>query len=195
MTEKTAPSNPAPAARPSWRRFVPPLLAAGLVAVLGVTLLRPARTATDGGPLIGKAAPEFDLQTLDGGTLSLASLKGRPVVVNFWASWCVPCRQEAPLFRELGARPANAGGQGLAIVGVLFNETREQDARDFVREYALAYPNLRDPGISTGINYGVSGVPETVFIDKNGVVQHMDRGGLDRARLNVGLAKIGVPGL
>ncbi|WP_019007995.1 TlpA family protein disulfide reductase [Deinococcus aquatilis] len=192
MTDSSTPTSKSVPA-PTWRRFVPPLLAASLVAVLGVALLSPARNNTDGGPLIGKPAPAFALKTLDGSTLSLASLKGRPVVVNFWASWCAPCREEAPLFRELSTR--QTAGTGLAVVGVLFQETSEKSARDFIREYALAYPNLQDPGIKTGINYGVSGIPETVFIDASGMVKHMDRGGLTRERLNVGLEKIGVKGI
>ncbi|MFB9994187.1 TlpA family protein disulfide reductase [Deinococcus oregonensis] len=190
MTDSASTKSATP---PTWRRFVPPLLAASLVAVLGVALLRPSHNATDGGPLIGKPAPTFTLNTLDGSSLSLASLKGRPVVVNFWASWCGPCREEAPLFRELSTR--QSGGTGLAVIGVLFQETSEKSASDFIREYALAYPNLQDPGIKTGINYGVSGIPETVFIDASGTVQHMDRGGLTRERLNVGLEKIGVKGI
>ncbi|GAA5512976.1 thiol-disulfide oxidoreductase ResA [Deinococcus carri] len=191
MTEMPSPPNTA-APAPLWRRLLPPLIAAALVAVLGAALLNPSRNATDGGPLIGKPAPEFTLQSLDGTRVSLATLKGRPVVLNFWASWCGPCREEAPLFRELSTRQS---GQGLAVVGILFNETKEQNARDFIQEYALAYPTLKDPGIDTGVNYGVSGVPETVFIDKDGIVRHMDRGGLTRERLNVGLTKIGVPAL
>lgn len=191
MTDLSPTSNPTPA--PLWRRLLPPLIAAALVAVLGVALLSPSRNATDGGPLVGKPAPEFTLESLDGAQVSLASLQGRPVVLNFWASWCVPCREEAPLFRELGER--RSGENGPAILGILFQETNEQNARDFIQEYALAYPNLRDPGIETGINYGLIGVPETVFIDRQGVIQHVDRGGLSRERLNVGLEKIGVEGL
>ncbi|GAA5532701.1 TlpA disulfide reductase family protein [Deinococcus aluminii] len=185
------PKTSAPA--PLWRRLLPPLFAAALVAVLGAALLNPSRNATDGGPLIGKPAPDFTLTSLDGTRVSLATLKGRPVVLNFWASWCGPCREEAPLFRELSER--QGAGQGLAVVGILFSETNERSARDFIREYALAYPTLKDPGINTGVNYGVSGVPETVFIDQGGIVRHMDRGGLTRERLNVGLEKIGVPAL
>lgn len=189
MTELPSTSKPA-APAPLWRRLLPPLLAAALVAVLGIALLNPAHNATDGGPLVGKPAPEFTLTSLDGTRVSLASLRGRPVVLNFWASWCGPCREEAPLFRELSTR--QSAGQGLAVIGILFQETNEQNARDFIREYALAYPSLRDPGIQTGINYGVSGIPETFFIDREGVIRHVDRGGLTRERLNVGLKKIGV---
>ncbi|WP_104990414.1 TlpA family protein disulfide reductase [Deinococcus sp. NW-56] len=193
MTELSPSSNPTPAPAPLWRRLLPPVLAATLVAVLGVALLSPSRNATDGGPLVGKPAPEFTLESLDGAQVSLAALQGRPVVLNFWASWCEPCREEAPLFRELGEK--RGGENGPAILGILFQETKEQNARDFIREYALAYPNLRDPGIKTGINYGVAGIPETVFIDQEGIIRHVDRGGLSRERLNVGLEKIGVEGI
>ncbi|CAM3429065.1 TlpA family protein disulfide reductase [Deinococcus saxicola] len=188
----TNPTPPQPHPAPAWRRTIPPLIAAALVGVLGYALLSPAKNATTGGPLIGKPAPAFTLTSLDGVPISLESLKGRPVVLNFWASWCGPCREEAPLFRELGAQQT-AGGA--AILGILFQETKEQNARDFIKEFALAYPNLRDPGINTGVDYGVSGIPETVFIDRAGVVQFMDRGGLTRERLNAGLEKIGVKGI
>lgn len=96
------------------------------------------------------------------------------------------------MLRELSERQR---AQGVAIVGVLFNETSDQSARDFIRDYALAYPNLKDPRIDTGVNYGVSGVPETFFIDAGGTVRRKDSGGLTRERLNAGLQSIGVPPL
>jgi len=164
-----------------------------LVTGLAVALLNPSRNATSGGPLVGRSAPEFTLESLDGVDVRLAALKGRPVVLNFWASWCTPCREEAPLFRELSERQTD--GTGLAVIGILFQETKEENAREFIREFALAYPNLRDPQSDTAINYGVAGIPETVFIDRQGVIQFMDRGGLTRERLNTGLKKIGVRGL
>lgn len=181
--------QPSPSTTPkrSFWRFVPPILAALLVAVLAYALLKP-QGGDPGGPLVGKAAPNFNLKMLDGGTLSLASLKGRPVVVNFWASWCPPCRDEAPLLAQLSGQQS-AGG--LAVVGVLFQD-KPADSRKFVNEEGLAYPNLLDPNSDIAINYGVSAVPETFFIDKDGVVRAHVRQGLTAESLKENLAKIGV---
>ncbi|WP_338014417.1 TlpA disulfide reductase family protein, partial [Deinococcus cavernae] len=84
--------------------------------------------------------PEFSLISLDEQTVTLASLKGQPVVVNFWASWCVPCRQEAPLLRELNDRPTRGNP---VLLGILFQD-RDKAARAFIQEYRLKYPTLRD---------------------------------------------------
>ncbi|GGR29886.1 TlpA family protein disulfide reductase [Deinococcus ruber] len=169
------------------RRFLPPLIAAALVVALGVGLFRGNGQVS--GPLVGKPAPSFALQTLDGGTVSLASLKGRPVVLNFWASWCVPCRDEAPILRDLSEKQT-AGG--LAVVGVVFSDKDLNGIKSFIQQYGLAYPSLLDPKLDTAISYGVSGVPETFFIDKNGMVRGYDQGGLTADRLNAGLNSIGV---
>lgn len=173
-------------------RFLPPLLAFLLVAVLAVLLLRPAPNRSAGSDLLGQPAPNFVLTGLDGSTVDLSSFRGRPLVLNFWASWCGPCKDEAPLFRQLDARRERGNFQ---VLGVLFQETSVKNAREFVKKYRLTYPNALDPKLEAGSAYQVAGIPQTVFIDSRGIVQHIDKGGLDRARLNFGLQKIGVAGL
>lgn len=108
-------------AQANWRRWLPPVVAAVLVTALMAALLRPGRSGLAGSPLLGKPAPAFTLRSLDGGDVQLASLKGRPVVVNFWASWCVPCRDEAPLLRSLSETQSD---QGLAVWGSRFRSQR-----------------------------------------------------------------------
>jgi len=188
-SEQSLSAAPASTPRgPGLRRLLPPLVAGLLVVGLGFGLLRSTNGQVEG-PLVGRSAPNFTLQTLNGGTLSLASLRGRPVVLNFWASWCVPCRDEAPLLRDLAGRQT---ATGLAVVGVVFSDKNLGAVRAFVQEYALAYPSLLDPDLRTAINYGVGAVPETFFIDRGGVVRGYDQGGLTRERLAAGLDKIGV---
>lgn len=171
------------------KRWIPPILAAALVAVLALALLR-GNPQDAGGPLVGKQAPNFTLTTLDGGTVSLASLKGRPVVVNFWASWCVPCREEAPLLRELAEKQS---ADGLAIVGIAFQD-RENDAKAFKQEYGLAFPTALDPNSEIAIEYGVGGVPETFIIDPSGKIVRHFRIDLTQVRdeFTQELAKLGV---
>jgi cytochrome c biogenesis protein CcmG, thiol:disulfide interchange protein DsbE len=173
---------------PTWRRFLPPVLAFVLVAALGVALLRPKSGGDAGDPLLNKPAPSFTLATLDGGQLSAAQLKGQPLVLNFWASWCVPCRDEAPLLRELSEKQ---GGK-LRVVGILFDDKDRTRMRKFIADYGLSYPNLLDTTLQTSIDYGIGGVPETIYIGADGTVRAVDRGGLTRGRLSESLKTIGV---
>lgn len=113
--------------------------------------------AQQGGP-----APEFQLPVLGGGTLSSQELKGSPVVINFWASWCVPCRQEAPL---LEATFKQYQAKGVRFVGVDYNDL-ESDALSFVKQFGITYPSVRDPDGTLVKQFGVRGVPETFFIDR-----------------------------
>lgn len=111
------------------------------------------------------AAPDFALPALDGGeTLTLASLRGTPVVVNFWASWCPPCQDEAPLLQQIAEEEA-AGG--VAFVGVSYNDTSD-DARAFARRYGLGYHLVRDGDDRVSRAWGVSGPPETFVLDAQG---------------------------
>lgn len=163
---------------------MPPLLAAGVVAALATALLRPS--AGPGSPLIGQAVPAFTLLTLSGQPLSVGGAGGRPVVINFWASWCVPCREEAPLLRELAQEARN-----IRVVGVVFQD-RVETARAFEQQFAIPYPSVLDPQSQTAINFGVAGVPETFFVDAQGVVQAKQSGQLTRDSLSANLRKIGV---
>ena len=123
-------------------------------------------------PLLDQPAPQFSLQTVDGQTISLAALRGRPVIVNFWASWCVPCRDEFPL---LAAAYAKYAPQGLQIVGVIYNDG-PQTASDFARQFNATWPLVVDPGGATYKAYDGIGVPISYYIDRSGVVRTVSYG-------------------
>ncbi len=100
------------------------------------------------------------------GRLSLAELRGSPVVLNFWASWCDPCRKEAPLL-EAGWRRSRV--DGVVFVGLNMQDARS-DARRFLREFAVSYPNVREPDDATARAWGLTGLPETFFLSRDGAV-------------------------
>lgn len=116
--------------------------------------------------LEGKPAPSFALSTLEGQPVSLKSLEGSPVVLNFWASWCVPCLSEHPTLIEAAERYK---GRGVVFLGVLYGD-EAQNGLDFLAKHGGAYPTLLDPGQRTAIDYGVAGVPETFFISRGGQI-------------------------
>jgi cytochrome c biogenesis protein CcmG/thiol:disulfide interchange protein DsbE len=109
-------------------------------------------------------AHDFTLPLFEGGTVRLSSLKGRPVMVNFWASWCVPCREEAPLLEQTWQRYQD---KDLAFLGVNIWDS-ETNARAFMREFGITYPNAIDADGKVAIDYGLHGVPETFFVDRQG---------------------------
>lgn len=124
------------------------------------------------GPRTGMLAPDFVLPTLDGGELRLSDLRGKAVVVNFWATWCSPCRREMPLlvraFRQFG-------GQGLVVVAVNVQED-EGSASRFAREFGLPFPVALDKTGAVANAYRLLGLPTTFFIDGEGVVRSVFRG-------------------
>jgi cytochrome c biogenesis protein CcmG, thiol:disulfide interchange protein DsbE len=124
-------------------------------------------------PLVQKPASGFALQAIDGNrTVSLARLRGKPVVLNFSASWCVDCRIDQ---EYLSAAWQKYAGKGVAFISVLYQDNAAS-MRSFTRQYGGGWPILRDPGQQTAINYGVYGVPETFFIDRRGVVRYKSTG-------------------
>jgi cytochrome c biogenesis protein CcmG, thiol:disulfide interchange protein DsbE len=119
--------------------------------------------------LIGQRAPGFELPTLDGeGSVRLSSLRGQVVVLNFWASWCDPCRDEHP---ALQAAWNGYRDRGAVVLGVMYQDT-EVGARRYLEELGGDWPILQDPGSRAAIDYGVFGVPETVIIGADGIVAH-----------------------
>lgn len=127
------------------------------IGLLGLGLTRKSRTQN----LVGTVAPDFDLPLLSGGTLSSQDLKGQPVVVNFWASWCVPCREEAPLLEEKWQAYRD---RGIRFLGVNVKDSLE-DARAFTKEFGLTFPSVRDTDLDLYSAFGLLGLPETFFID------------------------------
>ena len=141
-----------------------------LVAVLVVVGVATMRTGRSGSLTAALArgerppAPAFRLPALDGRTLDLAELRGRPIVLNFWASWCVPCKDEAPLLERAWKTYRD---KGLLVIGVNIQDL-EADARRFVAEVGITYPNVRDRDGKANRAYGITGIPETFFVSADG---------------------------
>jgi len=144
-----------------------------LVLVLSLVLLLASGLGKDPkripSPLIGKEASDFTLQLFEGGTLQLKELRGNVVVVNFWASWCYPaCWNEAPRLEAAWQRYKD---QGLMMIGVVYQDS-EKNAREFIKRFGKTYPGGLDPSGRIAIDYGVYGVPETFFIDREGKIAY-----------------------
>lgn len=139
--------------------------------------------------LQGKPAPGFVLRALDSGEkVSLEELKGRPVVLNFWASWCGPCKMEHPVL-EWGAEQY---GSQAVFLGVVFEDT-EDNAREFLRQMGASFPQLVDPRSRMAVDYGVAGVPETYFIDANGIIRGKHVGPIDPQSLAMRIKDLTMP--
>jgi cytochrome c biogenesis protein CcmG/thiol:disulfide interchange protein DsbE len=119
-------------------------------------------------PLVGRPAAAFALTAFDGSPLTLDAQRGKVVVVNFWASWCIPaCYDEAPVLERAWRTYRD---RGVVIVGVDMQDTREA-ALAFIRRFDLTFPNAPDEGGKVAVEYGVYGVPETFFVDRGGTIR------------------------
>ncbi|MGQ0679102.1 MAG: TlpA disulfide reductase family protein [Actinomycetota bacterium] len=138
------------------------LVPALFIGFIGYTLFS---TAPSGG-LVGSPMPEFSLPLLgENKDLTRTDLAGRPVVVNFWASWCIPCREEAAVLEAAWKKYAD---RGVMVLGVNVQDS-QADARAFVEEFQLTYPTVRDTDLTLWTKLGVQGLPETFFVDREGV--------------------------
>ena len=142
----------------------------------------------NGGPKVGDRAPDFTLKSLDGETVSLSDYAGRPVVLNFWASYCHPCREEFPLFREqLAERPGE-----FVVLGVDAKDI-ESDARKFAKDEKATWPIVFDGDNDVAQAYGVGAVPQTFFIKPDGTVALRYYAQIPESKWAAALAKITKP--
>ncbi len=130
-----------------------------VIAVVGISLLRVGQVQPRTGP-----APAFTFRTFEGEEFSLADQRGKVVVINFWASWCVPCRDEAPILQSVWERYRE---RGVVMVGIAYLDV-ELDALAFLDEFGITYPNGLDLGKAIAKRYRIKGVPETFIVDQQG---------------------------
>jgi cytochrome c biogenesis protein CcmG, thiol:disulfide interchange protein DsbE len=148
------------------------LLNVGLIVFILTQLFTPAsQTVKD--PLVGHAAPNFSLVILNSSNpeksqLSLSNFRGRPIVINFWASWCQPCKEELPLL-ENSWKQLQTQKKDIVFLGVDFQES-SNDATSFLRQQDITYLAGIDTNGSIANKYGVTSLPQTIFIDRNGKI-------------------------
>lgn len=155
-------------------------------AVGGAAQPSPSSMVVVGPGLLDRPAPVFDLLDLAGQPVRLADYTGRPVIVNFWASWCIPCQQEFPMYRQVRLQYA---AQGLEILGVVYQDSATR-ARAFMASHDAGWPALLDPGGKTARAYGVLGIPMSFFVDRHGVVRAVSYGPPPQTVLQQDLARI-----
>jgi cytochrome c biogenesis protein CcmG/thiol:disulfide interchange protein DsbE len=172
----------AEAAAPRASRVNKRVLVVGAAIVLPLLAILVANLGRDPhmvrSPLVGRPAPPFSLQPVGGGAAAtLESFRGKPLVINFWATWCVPCFEEHPALAA-----AARGLPDVQFIGVVY-EDEEARTQAFLKERGSTYPSLMDPDGRTAIAYGVFGVPETFFIDAEGRIVEKYVGPLQRSAI------------
>jgi cytochrome c biogenesis protein CcmG, thiol:disulfide interchange protein DsbE len=161
------------------------LLSGVVIFLIGTQLLgRPAPinvTVQGGRATVGRAAPDFTTQTLNGGRVRLSQYRGQPVLLNFWATWCAPCQDEMPLIQRASDIYKS---QGLVVLAVNYQQTNTSSMRAFLRKVNARFPAVFDPAGQIAGAYGVNvGLPVSVFIDRSGTVSFIQLGQMSDAVL------------
>jgi peroxiredoxin len=163
------PEQPAKTTRHNSLVWIVVIVAVAAMLAVAPYMARRARNnaGADSNAWKGKSAPEFSLESLDGKTVRLADYRGKGVLLNFWATWCQPCKIEMPWFEEL---QREYGAQGLQVVGIAMDDAPKEDITKFAKEMGVNYPILLGKE-SVGDAYGgVQFLPSTFFIDRDGKV-------------------------
>lgn len=182
------------------RRFLPLLItAAGIllaaVALFGILIGRANNTAgqlpgsgvvESGDPMVGQPIPDFELPVLGGGTIQMSDLKGRPVLINYWTTWCPPCKEELPLLQERHDKYPDL------VVLAIDTDEEEPVVRDYIEQHGYTFTVLLDFDWSVERLLGVHAYPTSIFVDANGIVRARYIGGMSAKVLDENLALIGV---
>jgi peroxiredoxin len=145
----------------------------------------PARVYVAGKAEVGSTAPDFELSKLSGARVRLSDLRGHAVIVTFYASWCNPCRDELPLLNTF----ARAHSRSVRVVGVSYKDLRA-DARSLQRDLKISFPMLFDPSNRVAKVYGVVGIPQTFYIDREGVIRYRVFGPTTKSAVERRIAKL-----
>ena len=161
--------------------ILPIILTLGLVVTVCSACSEPSEAR------VGQPAPDFQLQNLDGQSISLNDLKGKPVLLNFWSTWCGPCVSEMPYLQEIYDEWS---GKGLMLLAINGGESSSKVSK-FLQDYNLSLPVLLDTEGIVAQRYNVSGIPTTFFIDKEGIIQEKVIGAFpNKAEIEKRLSKI-----
>ncbi len=159
-----------------------------LIAALGLLYFSLNAPVTVSSGLADRPAPDFSLPSLNRQNLSLSALRGKPVIINFWAVWCYPCIAEMPLLEETAQKYAD---DGLVVIGINQGDSFAE-VEEFAAEQNLTFPLLVDEDESVGSLFKVNGYPTSIFIDKDGMIRAVYLGEIPQAQLKANLRLIGI---